>query len=515
MTKRILSAALALAVSLALASPAFAGETESPFSDVSVTHWAFSYIQQAYDEQIISGMGDGTFAPDGQLTAAQFATIVTKAFYWRELSEIKTAQTGSDEDWSAPYRLAAEQAGLMENTGVEDWNSPMTRYQMAQMLYNIAADKELEPPAAASIGIADLDQVPEQYKEAVKSAYALGLLSGMEDGSFAGDQTLIRAQAAVVFAKLDQALATKAGPMEWTLDKAERDAKQYSFLSTTFTRYPGPKGTVYVCSQGGLPHGPSTRMVYVYQNGSKLDIGGLLPRGYRLSDYLNPSEIQFDETGDKLTFVTPVEEGIPNESPGPDNPSMWLETKDWGPTRCTVDLTSGTLESMEPLEERTPEKIYDADGNNHEFLLFKEREIVYEDGMRGDLWEDNNFPWDEIYIIGDANFISVVNPHTLLSYSKFADSGYGQAIRALQALDLPYGEEGDPSVTNTPEQREQAGKYFQVRLNGELVSGKLVWTDEIGLKGSGLCFVFDEPILPPSPGNSNLLELWVGVPQEE
>ena len=143
MSKRILSAALALALSLSLAVPAFA-EEEGPFSDVPTTHWAIEAIRQAEEERIISGMGydpeagRSYFAPDDQLTAAQFATIVTKAFYWRTINDVK-----QEEGWSALYRKTAEQAGLMEGVGVEDWDAPMTRYQMAVMLYNIVVDKEL------------------------------------------------------------------------------------------------------------------------------------------------------------------------------------------------------------------------------------------------------------------------------------------------------------------------------------------------------------------------------------
>ena len=83
MSKHILSAALALALSLSLAVPAFA-EEEGPFDDVPLDHWAVEAIRQAKEEAIISGMYYRNFAPDDRLTTAQFATIVTKAFYWRD-----------------------------------------------------------------------------------------------------------------------------------------------------------------------------------------------------------------------------------------------------------------------------------------------------------------------------------------------------------------------------------------------------------------------------------------------
>lgn len=333
--KKLLSVALALSLVASLKIPGFA--QGSPFTDVPEDHWAFGAICQAQNENIITGMGDGTYLPDDVLTTAQFAAIVTQAFCWHDLDMSLT------DPWYAPYRKAAEDAGLMESVGTEDWNAAMNRYQMAQLLYNITRDKGIAAADTAALSEpGDLDQLPERYKEAVLSAYRLGLLSGMEDGSFAGDQSLTRAQAAVVYSKLEDTFLILQGPMERVLDKAERRLAQ-SWLSYRFDRYPGPNGTAYVARQFGTPHGTSIAMRYVGQDGTLLDIADLLPNYfmYGPSFYLEPREIRFSEDGGKLTFITPVKES----KGGMDEPE---EIKDWGDTLCTVDLISGTMESMVP-----------------------------------------------------------------------------------------------------------------------------------------------------------------------
>lgn len=334
--KKPLPVALALALGASLTIPGFA--QGSPFTDVPTDHWAFEAICQAQEEDIITGMGDGTYLPDDVLTSAQFASIVTRAFCWHGLDMSLT------DPWYAPYRKAAEDAGLMEDVGVEDWDSAMTRYQMAQLLYNLTLGKGITAAGAAALPQpGDLDRIPGRYKDAVLSAYRLGLLSGMEDGSFAGDQSLTRAQAAVICGKLEDALLALQGPLERVLDKAERRLAQ-SWLSYRFDRYPGPDGTVYVAQQFGTPHGTSTAMRYVDQGGSLLDIADLFPNYfmYGPSFYLDPREIQFSEDGSRLTFITPVKEGKGGQG-GPE------EVKDWGDTLCTVDLAAGTMESMAPL----------------------------------------------------------------------------------------------------------------------------------------------------------------------
>lgn len=342
--KRILTLSLSLALAMGLTVPAFA--EEPVFADMPADHWSAPYVQRAYEDGAIAGIytEEGlTFAPDDPLTAGQFAAIVTQAFCWRELDR------SLYEPWYAPYQKTAEQAGLTEGAGIGDWEAPMTRYQMAAMLFRLAQARKVPLPeeealAAAREKIADWDQVPEGYQEAVAASYALGLLSGIDTaGTFGGDQGLIRAQAAVVYAKLDDAVRAADGPMEHALEARERELARGG-LSYEFHRYPGPKGTVYVAAQLGAPHGGQVEMGCVDQAGQTLDIAALLPSYFMYgANYLSPSEIVFSEDGALLTFVTPIREG----KGGFGEPE---EVKDWGPTRCTVDLVSGTMASMEPLE---------------------------------------------------------------------------------------------------------------------------------------------------------------------
>ena len=50
-----------------------------PFEDVSaISIWAYDGVSQAYANEFIAGMGDGTFAPQQTATRAQAAVIITK-----------------------------------------------------------------------------------------------------------------------------------------------------------------------------------------------------------------------------------------------------------------------------------------------------------------------------------------------------------------------------------------------------------------------------------------------------
>ena len=78
---------------------------------------------------------------------------------------------------------------------------------MAQMMYNILRDKGAAMPDASQLRAAqgkmsDWGQVPAQYREAVSTCYALGLLNGQNDGAFGGGNSMNRAQGCVVISRL-------------------------------------------------------------------------------------------------------------------------------------------------------------------------------------------------------------------------------------------------------------------------------------------------------------------------
>lgn len=520
MSKHILSAALALALSLSLAVPAFA-EEEGPFDDVPLDHWAVEAIQQAKEEAIISGMYYRNFAPDDRLTTAQFATIVTKAFYWRDFGrdpeESWIAPGEGEEDWYVFYKEVAERAGLTEGTGIEDWNAPMTRYQMAVMLYNIVVDKELALPdkaALEAVEITDWDQVPEEFQEAVSTAYAMGLLSGMEDGSFAGDQTLTRAQAAVVYTKLDQALEVKDGPMERALDKHERNLA-LNWWGYGFTRYPSKLGTAYVSSQSGTPHGGSSDLGYVALDGTDIGIKSLLPEGYLYDSIYRfaPKDIRFDESGEKLSFITNVQELT-------DGPSIFNFGKNWGDTKIVLNMATGELESMEPV---IPFDLTEWDEDFHAYSPLSDPAPALSAVVKNELTssgghrpyaEEAEWPYAGMFVVMDQDGISIAHPTEMTSDLEFLDSDYGKAFSALRGLPVPV--DGD-----TQERREQVGQYLQVEHNGQPVAGTFL-ADYADLDFTGLWytegksytvmhFTFDQPVELKEGDN---LTMRLGLPQE-
>jgi bacillolysin len=68
----------------ALFGDVFVYTTTPYFSDIPNTHWAFRYIQKMYDEGITTGYTDGTYRPSQNVSRAQMATFIGRAFLGME-----------------------------------------------------------------------------------------------------------------------------------------------------------------------------------------------------------------------------------------------------------------------------------------------------------------------------------------------------------------------------------------------------------------------------------------------
>lgn len=201
--KKILLPLLAL---LCLVLPARAAD----FYDLPEDHWAGAEIRRAIDAGAVNGYGDGSFQPARDVTAFQFCAMLSRSFL-------------SEEFGAAPegkYREAEACRPVLKGTSVETayrdrgghWdrfvNEPLTRYDMAQMIYNLASQRDAVPgeeaAQAAVPEIGDWEEIPDGFRAAVSACWSMGLLRGQSDGRFAGEDCLNRAQACVIWSRLDE-----------------------------------------------------------------------------------------------------------------------------------------------------------------------------------------------------------------------------------------------------------------------------------------------------------------------
>ena len=200
--RKKLSLILVLLLIVGLAPKANA--SNSPFSDVPVSHWAYHEIMEAYNDGVMTGTAPGVFSPNAILNMAQFVTILTRAFYNEDV--LNSPLFG---DWPSRNYDAAEKHKLF--TGLIRWGTEVevTREVMAQMMFNVMTDQCLmmSDGAAAKGRIPDFASVGENYRDAVAVCYEMGLLAGADgQGNFNPKGNLDRAQTAVIYTRLKKAI---------------------------------------------------------------------------------------------------------------------------------------------------------------------------------------------------------------------------------------------------------------------------------------------------------------------
>ena len=111
------------------------------FTDVRGTSaaWAEGYIESCVAQGIVSGVGGGRFAPDGNVTGSQLAKMLLVALGYNSDNEGFTGNA-----WETNVNVRASQKGLYEGLETLDTSAAVTRDQAAQMVWNALNAYEVE-----------------------------------------------------------------------------------------------------------------------------------------------------------------------------------------------------------------------------------------------------------------------------------------------------------------------------------------------------------------------------------
>ena len=173
-----------------------------PFYDVGVYDWYYEYVMFAYAHILFRGTSDTAFSPDEPMTRAMFAMVLAN-LEGVNLAPYSTSRF-SDVPYGEWYTAAVEWAadkGLVKGVGngMFDPDSPITREQMALMLFNYIAYKNLAVQAGYVDTFADEYAISEWAFEAVKTVQYMGIVSGKPGNMFDPQGLATRAEVATIF----------------------------------------------------------------------------------------------------------------------------------------------------------------------------------------------------------------------------------------------------------------------------------------------------------------------------
>gem|GEM_PF-2145623 len=194
MKKRLLSAALVLVLLSSLIMPAAAAERT--FSDVS-GHWAEDIITAAYERNVIDGFPDGTFRPNATVTRAQTAALLS-GFFGLTASGTVAFTDVTPGDWFYDAVAALVYGGYV--TGIGDGtfrpNNNITRLHVLLILSRILGSPEADDLNVLN-RFADANQVRDASQESVNAAaffIGLGVLRGFDDQTLRPNTSINRVE---------------------------------------------------------------------------------------------------------------------------------------------------------------------------------------------------------------------------------------------------------------------------------------------------------------------------------
>ena len=154
------------------------------FLDVSAKAWYKNAVDYAVSNELMNGVGDGRFDPDGSMTRAMLVTVL-----WRYAGKpTEGASTFSDVPNGKWYSAAVAWAahnGVVNGVGDNrfDPDGKITREQMAVILFRYANKLERNTEKRGDFDrFADASAVSSYATDALRWAVAEGIVGGSKDG---------------------------------------------------------------------------------------------------------------------------------------------------------------------------------------------------------------------------------------------------------------------------------------------------------------------------------------------
>ena len=151
---------------------------ENKFTDVTEEDWFHDVALELAASGVVNGMTETTFEPQGTLTRAEFATMLYRVSYAPVVTGESTYSDVKTGDWYYNAVVWATEAGVVNGMGDGTFapNDNITRQEMATMLYRLAKAEKVEEDMLASFP--DAASVADWAKDAMNWAVSTEIVNG-------------------------------------------------------------------------------------------------------------------------------------------------------------------------------------------------------------------------------------------------------------------------------------------------------------------------------------------------
>ncbi len=175
------------------------------FTDIN-GHWAKTSIEYVVGKSLFSGVSDTLFAPDSTMTRGMLVTVLGRAYGLNTTSyNQKSVFTDVPQSsYYAPYVAWAYENKIVSGTGDGLFapDKPVTRGEMATIITNYMKYIGKGTQSTAALNYADAAEIDSWGLEGVQFVTANGLMTGTDGNNFDFDGLSTRAQVAAVMERL-------------------------------------------------------------------------------------------------------------------------------------------------------------------------------------------------------------------------------------------------------------------------------------------------------------------------
>lgn len=202
--KKIISLFMVLAMCMSF-TPALAVDTSvapqkeyrQTFWDVSKDHWAFSYIGELVDKGVLEGYDDGSFRPENTVTRAEWAKIMVLAA-GLPVNDNNVYFTDMQGHWANMYVNTARDYLSAYTDGTYKPDQAAVREDVTVSMVRLKGYDTSNVDYSYLNQFSDTASISNSLKAYVAVAVEKGLIDGFDDGTFRGQNTLTRAEAAAL-----------------------------------------------------------------------------------------------------------------------------------------------------------------------------------------------------------------------------------------------------------------------------------------------------------------------------
>ena len=160
------------------------------FYDVTEKHWAYDAIYYAKEKAWVQGRSENRFEPNGELTRAEFATILCRVLGY-DLTGVSNYYSDVKGHWASNSINILSQAKLMNGyeSGLFMPDKAITREEVAKVLYYLMGDSV----DATGNAFVDVSNTRWSYQY-INKLSGLGIVNGYDTGEFKPEKSISRAE---------------------------------------------------------------------------------------------------------------------------------------------------------------------------------------------------------------------------------------------------------------------------------------------------------------------------------